>query len=130
MESSLPNEYPKITARSFSSENPNDNLSTKAIDLKFYDENKHNIGEGSISSIDTPTGFMYNIEVFKPYRGKGYGNAIVNYILTHYKVTDVTVEVGNDIAYSLYEKFGFKKVKNFKENGKDMIFMQRKKRDV
>lgn len=124
----LESSYPKVSATVKESINPNDTLSSKAVDLQFYDENRNHIGEGSVSAIDTDNAFMYNLEVFSKYRGKGYGNSIVSYILAHYKVTDVTVEIGNDVAISLYKKFGFKKIKNFRENGRSMILMQRRLR--
>lgn len=88
-------------------ENPNDSLSKKAINLKFYLDNKF-IGEASISAIDTPNGFLYDFEVEKKYRGKGYGKRILKYILKNYKVTDLTVTVDNEIAINLYKKCGFK----------------------
>lgn len=88
-------------------ENPNDSLSKKAIKLKFYIMNNL-IGEASISAIDTNNGFLYDFEVKKKYRGKGYGTKILKYILKNYKVTDLTVTTDNDAAIHLYKKCGFK----------------------
>lgn len=116
---------PKVTATVEDRENPNDHLSSRGVKLTFFDTHGNNVGEASISSVDTPTGFLYDVEVFEKCRGKGYGNAIMQYVLDHYKVTELTVEKGNTIAMSLYKKFGFSKKMDFKENGKDMIDMQR-----
>lgn len=87
--------------------NPNDNVSSEAVALNFYDDKDH-IGEVYISAVDTEEGFVYNLEVFKKYRGKGYGRQIMEYVLTHYDVTDLTVDLDNKIAINLYKSLGFK----------------------
>lgn len=112
-----------LTVKKSDTTNPNDPVSQKAVKLDFYDNDDH-VGEASISAIDTKTGFLYDVEVFKPYRNKGYGSAIVKWCLDNYKVNELTVEKTNTIAIKLYQKFGFKKAMNFKENGKNMIDMK------
>ena len=42
----LESSYPKVSATVKESINPNDTLSSKAVDLQFYDENRNHIGEG------------------------------------------------------------------------------------
>lgn len=103
--------------------NKNDPISQKAVDIKFYDKGTQ-IGEASISAIDTNNAFLYNVEVFKPYRGKGYSHDIMKYCLSHYNINELTVESNNKIAINLYKKYGFKEIKHFDENGKDMIDMK------
>ena len=69
-----------ITVKTTPTTNPNDRESTKAVKLDFYDDDKK-IGIAYISAIDTNNGFIYNLEVYKKYRGNGYANDIMNYIL-------------------------------------------------
>lgn len=95
----------KVTTRNTT--NPNDNVSTKAVALNFYDGKDH-IGEVYISAVDTKEGFIYNLEVFKKYRGKGYGRKIMEYVLDNYDATDLTVDPDNEIAIKLYKSLGFK----------------------
>lgn len=116
---------PPVTATEEKRDNPNDHDSPTGVKLTFFDTNKNKVGEASISAIDTPNGFLYDVEVFEKYRGQGYGNSIMQYVLKHYKVTELTVEKGNTVAMSLYKKFGFRKEIDFKENGKDMIDMRK-----
>lgn len=115
---------PKITAKISKTKNPNDGLSSTAVRLWFFNERKEEIGEASASAIDTNTAFLYDVEVFPAYRGKGYGYAIVEYMMEHYPITELTVEKSNKVAISLYKKFGFTKTMEFKENGKNMIDMK------
>lgn len=116
---------PPVTATEEKRDNPNDHDSPTGVKLTFFDINKNKVGEASISAIDTPNGFLYDVEVFEKYRGQGYGNSIMQYVLKHYKVTELTVEKGNTVAMSLYKKFGFHRAIDFKENGKDMIDMRK-----
>lgn len=119
------NKAPRVTAKVIDTSNPNDGLSSKAVDLTFYNENKEKVGEASISAVDTDNGFLYNVEVLKKYRGMGYGSSIMEYVLKHYKVKELTVEETNEIAINLYKKYGFKVAMKFKENGKNMLDMKR-----
>jgi len=112
-----------LTVKEVPTNNPNDPVSSKGVKLTFFN-GKDKIGEASISAVDTDNGFLYDVEVFEPYRGKGYANDIMKYILKNYKVNELTVEPTNDIAINLYKKFGFKESKKFKENGKNMIDMK------
>lgn len=95
--------------------NPNDSVSKKAVHLKFYDD-KIYIGEVFISAVDTKEGFVYNLEVSKNHRGKGYGRQIMQYVMSHYDVTDLTVDTDNEIAINLYKSLGWKTKKKFKDS--------------
>lgn len=119
------NNYSNITVQKKDSTNPNDNVSSKAVDITFYNENNILFGEASVSAIDTPTAFLYNVEVFPEFRGQGYGNIIMQYILDNYQVTELTVDPSNTVAISLYNKFGFEKEMTFEENNKQMLDMKR-----
>ena len=41
------------------------------------------------------------------FRGKGYGTAIMEYMIDKYDVKYLNVERKNEIAQNLYKKFGF-----------------------
>lgn len=113
----------KFQVKEEATDNPNDPISSTATKLTFYLQDEK-IGEASISAVDTTTGFLYDVEVFPKYRGKGYGTDIMHYIMTNYNVTELTVEQSNTKAIKLYEKFGFTIRKRFRENGKPMYDMQ------
>jgi len=118
--------YPAVTAVERNSTNPNDTLSCKAVDLVFYNEDNAPVGTASVSSVDTPCGFLYNVEVYPKFRGQGYGDAIVNYMVTRFSITELTVAIDNRIAISLYKKFGFERAMDFEENGRPMLDMRRR----
>lgn len=103
--------------------NPNDFISQEAVDIDFYNINNDKIGTASISAIDTNNAFLYNVEVYKKFRGIGYGKLIVQYCLDNYQIKQLTVEYNNTIAINLYKKFGFKEIRNWEENGKKLIVM-------
>lgn len=124
-ESTLLESNRNITVKTINTTNPNDSVSSKAVKVTFYDSNEK-IGEASASAIDTNEAFLYDVEVFEKYRGQGYGNDIISYMLKHYKINELTVEKTNTIAINLYKKFGFKIVKEFEENGKPMFDMKLK----
>ena len=117
-------QYPTITAKTKKSSNPNDGVSSKAVRVTFFNHRKEEIGMAAASAVDTDTAFLYDVEVYPAYRGKGYGNSIMQYMMDNYPITELTVEKSNKVAISLYKKFGFKKTMDFKENGKDMIDMK------
>lgn len=113
----------KLTVKTEKTSNPNDTLSSKAVDLTFYDGNDK-VGECSVSSIDTDRPFLYNLEVFKKYRGKGYSHDIMKYVLSHYKIFELTVDKDNEIAIELYKKHGFKLYCEFKD-GNEWVYDMR-----
>ena len=114
-----------ITSKSF--ENKNDKLSSTGVKLNFFIDTKK-IGEASISGIDSDMPFIYDFEVNKKYRGKGYGNAILDYCIKNYKVNDLSVSPNNLSAISLYKKKGFKKRFMYDDNGEQLMYMQIHKR--
>ena len=103
--------------------NTNDPISKKAVACTFYIGNEK-LGTANVSSVDTNNGFLYEVEVVKKYRGKGYGNWIINYMMKNYRINELTVEKSNRVAINLYKKFGFKTQFEFEENGKRMIDMK------
>lgn len=105
------------------SENPNDPVGKEAHDLSFYLDGKK-IADISISAVDSDRAFLYNFEVKKDYRGKGYGTAILKYVLKNYSVNELTVNKDNTRAIDLYKRFGFKVGKEFKEDGKTRVDMK------
>ena len=112
-----------LTIKKKVSENPNDPVGKLAHDLTFYLDGKK-IAEISISAVDTNKAFLYNFEVNSKYRGKGYGTAILKYVLSHYKVNELTVDKSNTKAIKLYKRFGFKTGVEFKEDGKTRVDMK------
>lgn len=116
---------PSVTATEMPTTNPNDKVSSTAVKLAFYNDSNEQIGEASISSVDTEFGFLYDVEVFPPYRNQGYGHAIMDYVLSNYSITELTVEKSNTIAINLYKQYGFVKKMSFMEKSVQMIDMQR-----
>ena len=72
------------------------------------------------------------IAVITAYRGRGFGEALINNIISEARknsVRKVILEVGgrNAPAQKLYEKYGFRRVglrKKYYENGDDAILME------
>lgn len=104
-------------------ENPNDPVDKTAHDLTFYLDGKM-LAQISISAVNSKKAFLYNFEVVESHRGKGYGTAILKWVMKNYKVNELTVDKDNARAIDLYKKFGFKIGKEFKEDGKTRIDMK------
>lgn len=104
-------------------ENPNDPVDKTAHDLTFYLDGKM-LAQISISAVNSKKAFLYNFEVVESHRGKGYGTAILKWVIKNYKVNELTVDKDNARAIDLYKKFGFKIGKEFKEDGKTRIDMK------
>lgn len=107
-----------LTVRKTDTTNPNDSVSTKAVKLNFYD-GKDRVGTAGVSGYDTRKGFLYDLEVMKKYRGKGYGKRILDYVIKNYSVTDLSVAADNDVAINIYKKAGFRIKKTFDSNGEN-----------
>lgn len=110
-----------LTVRKTKTKNENDPVSSEAVKLDFY-LNKEHIAEASISAVDTGKGFLYDLEVFKKYHGQGNGTKVMQYILSHYKVSDLSVDADNTPAIKLYTKFGFKRKKSFYDKTQKRTF--------
>lgn len=116
-----------LSVKSTTRDNPNDPVSKKGIRLDFYDDGTK-IGTASLSAIDTNQPFIYDLEVYPSFRGKGYGDQIVDYLVKHYGANDLAVSGDNEIAKHLYTKHGFKKRFDY-QDGKDRLdYMQIHKR--
>lgn len=78
-----------------------------------------------------PNAEITTLYVLEEYRGKGYGEALLDKGLHHClkeKIVDITLEVNvhNKAAIRLYEKKGFRMVakrKNYYQNGDDAFLM-------
>ena len=105
------------------SENPNDPVGKVAHDLSFYLD-KEKIGEISISAVDSDRAFLYNFTVSSKYRNRGYGTGIMKYVMSRYKVNELTVDESNVSAIRFYKRFGFKIVMRFTEGGKKRVDMK------
>ncbi len=72
-----------------------------------------------VAEIDGETCELKNIATYEKYQGKGYGKALINFILDYYKNYYKTMLVGTGetpTILSFYESCGFKKthrIKNF-----------------
>lgn len=119
--------YEDLKAKIKTIKNPHDDK-TKAVKIDFYDGSDNHIGEVSISSADTSNGFVYDLEVFEKYRGKGYGRKIMMFVLKNYSVTDLTVDLDNTVAINLYKSLGFKIKQKWKDptSGKTVYWMVKK----
>ena len=79
-----------------------------------------------------PEAEIHWIEIFPPFRGKGWGKLLLEEILKKLKregVERLLLEVSqkNNIALRLYEKVGFKKVgrrKSYYPDGEDALLME------
>lgn len=52
-------------------------------------------------------GFIQTLEVYKPYRGYGLSNKLIDDAIKKYNAVDLTVYKDNDVASELYKKHGF-----------------------
>lgn len=75
--------------------------------------------------------YIYGVEVFKTFRGKGYGNELMELSLQHLKRRGIktvylAVDEKNKIAVQLYKKYGFTVVRT---KGDTQLILKRKLHD-
>ena len=95
----------RLTTKIKRRDNEND-FSPFGYQVDFYDEDKH-IGTASVCGIKDNNTFLYDLEVFPEYRGKGYGNDITKFMIDKYDIKQLYVRKDNNKAINLYKKFGF-----------------------
>lgn len=74
----------------------------KEIDIMLGDQK---IGS---AEVNTKTHELTRLQIYEPYRGKGYGKFAVSELITKYNIRHLEVRADNERAKALYEKFGFK----------------------
>ena len=81
--------------------------------VDFYVNNKH-FGKASVCyNPDSNRNFLYNVKVFKEYRGQGLSHIIIQYMINTYNVSELYVNKSNIIAIKAYKKAGFKIINKF-----------------
>lgn len=91
------------------------------IKATFYENDKY-IGRMYTCEYEgKANAFLYNFDVKKEYRGKGYGSQILKYMIDTFNVRVLYVYKENE-AIHLYKRFGFKKSGMFDSN---FIIMKR-----
>lgn len=81
--------------------------------IDFYKNNKH-FGKASICyNPDSNRNFLYNVKVFKEYRGQGLSHIIIQYMIDNYDASELYVKKNNIIAIKAYTKTGFKIIDEF-----------------
>ena len=85
------------------------------IKATFYENDKY-IGRMYTCEYEgKANAFLYNFDVKKEYRGKGYGSQILKYMIDTFNVRVLYVDKENK-AIHLYKRFGFKKSGMFDSN--------------
>ena len=98
-------------------ENMIDNYLNKGDLFALFDDDLKSVCV--VSPIDSETCELKNIATYEKYQGKGYGKALINFVLDYYKSDYKTMLVGTGetpTILSFYESCGFEKshrVKNF-----------------
>ena len=98
-------------------ENMIDNYLNKGDLFALFDDDLKSVCV--VSPIDSETCELKNIAPYEKYQGKGYGKALINFVLDYYKSDYKTMLVGTGetpTILSFYESCGFEKshrVKNF-----------------
>lgn len=105
--------------------NPNDQEGNEALYFSFYDGAKV-VGTASISAYQHDKTFLYNFEVFEPYRNRGYGAWIIQYLIEHYNLQYTAVEVQNRGALRLYKRFQFFPLSIYEDGSRKMLYLRRK----
>ena len=95
----------RLTTKIKRRDNEND-FSPFGYQVDFYDNDKH-VGTASVCGIKDNNAFLYDLEVFPEYRGKGYGNDITKFMVDKYDIKQLYVRKDNTKAINLYKKFGF-----------------------
>lgn len=114
-----------------SSDSENDeNTNNHEINLKIKKGNEI-IGKADIYHEDDGV-YLGNFEIFPKYRGRGYANTAMIYLINDYHIDTLVVVKANTIAINLYKKFGFTVDQEYyaKDLGCDVYYMKRTKDDI
>lgn len=85
------------------------------LELTFYD-NAEEVGKACTADFcGKQNSFLHGLEVSRRYRNKGYGSAILSYMVEIFDVDTLYVARENQQAIHLYKKFGFEITGNFDE---------------
>ena len=63
-------------------------------------------------------------KVFDAYKGKGFGQELLEDAINKYKANTIVVYKDNEVAIELYKKVGFNIVENIKKNNEDAYLMK------
>ncbi len=90
-------------------------LTTTTIDNSIcfgvYTKENEQIGFARVLTDKVVFAYIMDLMVFNPYKGKGIGKRLVEYILGHPSIKDVlTKALKTKDAHSLYEQYGFRSV--------------------
>ena len=80
-----------------------EDISYKAV--TFY-ENDVPIGCGDIE-IHNDEIWLNHFAVREDYRGRGYGQKLLQVLIDKYGVNTLTCDIENEVAFHIYKKFGF-----------------------
>ena len=97
--------------------------------IEFFIEDTK-IGECMLTHYEKAYDFLYNFEIYNPFRNKGYGKKALEFLIIIYNIEYLNVEENNKAALHIYKKFGFKKCCDVNVEGKHMIRMKRKTLEV
>ena len=79
---------------------------THIMRVSFYDNNIK-VGSAYISDFDSNKTFLFNFSIYKKYRCKGYGSAAIKYMMQHFKIRYLTVDINNKPAIKIYKRNKF-----------------------
>ena len=79
---------------------------THIMRVSFYDKNIK-VGSAYISDFDSNKPFLFNFSIYKKYRFKGYGSAAMKYMMQHFKIRYLTVDINNKPAIKIYKRNKF-----------------------
>jgi N-acetylglutamate synthase-like GNAT family acetyltransferase len=101
----------------------------KTIENSFcfgmYTKNGQQIGFGRIVTDYVFFGNVMDVFLDSDYQGKGLGNTLIEYMLSHSVVKDLqTIILKTKDAHSFYEKYGFNKI------GDSNLYMSRDKQKL
>lgn len=85
------------------------------------------IGQAKTATMIKKDDFIHAVEVVEEHRHRGYGKAIMTFMLSHYPIKYLNVAKDNIIAQKLYEKFGFRIIGNRNVDNKASYQMARKR---
>jgi len=108
----------------------NENTNNHEINLKIKKGNEI-IGKADIYHEDDGV-YLGNFEIFPKYRGRGYANTAMIYLINDYHIDTLVVVKANTVAINLYKKFGFTVDQEYyaKDLGCDVYYMKRTEDDI
>lgn len=92
--------------------------------VTFYESNEP-IGYGEIEIVNDEI-WLNHFAIREDYRGKGYGQKVLQFFIEQYGVNTLTCAITNKAARHIYEKYGFKVAEETNDFAGGVVYLMKR----